>query len=264
VRRALRVVMLCFALLLAACAATTSGGAEEAATMGEARVSRVSGDLTVFAAASLTDAFREVAAAFTAEHPAVNVVFNFAGSQRLAGQIIQGAPADVFASASTGQMDMVVEVGLAAGEPQEFTGNLLEIAVEPGNPLGIAGLDDLSRPDITLVLAAPEVPAGRYAAEALDAAGVQVSPASLEHDVRAVLSKVELGEADAGVVYRSDIAAAGSVDGVEIAAEDNVPASYPIVTLIDAPNPVAAQAYVAFVLSEEGQDILARGGLTRS
>ncbi len=216
------------------------------------------GEVLVFAAASLTEAFGEIEEAFVAANPGATVTFNFAGSQTLATQINEGAPADVFASANQTQMDVVGE----AGEP--FIANVLQIAVEPGNPLGIETLEDLARPDVTLVMAAEEVPAGQYAREALDAAGVTVDPASLEQDVRAVLSRVSLGEADAGIVYASDVASAGDeVSGVEIPDEQNVPATYPIATLPEAPNPEGAEAFVAFVRSEEGQTILAEHGFTR-
>lgn len=225
----------------------------------------LSGEVLVFAAASLTDAFEEIATEFSNTNREVKVIYNLAGSQQLAGQITQDAPADVFASANQTQMDVVVAAGLVAGQPEIFTSNLLEIAVEPGNPLGIQGLADLSRPDITLVMAAEEVPAGQYAREALDAAGVAVAPSSLETDVRAVLSKVALGEADAGIVYHSDVTAAdGAVEGVEIPAGQNVPATYPIAVLANAPNPTAARAFVDFVTSQRGQEILSQYGFAAS
>jgi molybdate transport system substrate-binding protein len=218
-------------------------------------------ELLVFAAASLTDAFTEIETAFEAEHPEVAVTFNFGPSSGLADAIVQGAPADVFASASGTQMDNLTEPGLVADEPTVFARNLLQIAVEPGNPLGIRALADLARPDVTLVLAAPEVPAGEFAREALAKAGVQASPASEEVDVRAVLSKVALGEADAGVVYVTDVLVAGDeVDGVAIPEEQNVVAGYPIGALTESPNPEAAQAFVAFVLGPDGQAVLERYG----
>ncbi len=238
-------------LLLIGCAA------DPAVETGE-----VSGEVVVFAAASLTDAFDEIAEAFE-DATSVAVVFSFAGSQTLASQINEGAPADVFASANARQMDVVGDAGGLAGAPRSFTSNLLEIAVEPGNPLGIAGLADLSDPALLLVLPAEEVPAGQYAREALEAAGVTVSPVSLEQDVRAALSKVELGEADATIVYASDVVAAdGRVTGVEVPPDQNVPASYPIAVLAEASNPTGAEAFVSFVLGEVGQGILADHGFT--
>jgi molybdate transport system substrate-binding protein len=221
----------------------------------------VSGQLIVFAAASLTDAFDELGEAFVDANPDVEVVVNYAGSQTLASQIGEGAPSDVFASANTTQMDVVADAGNLVGDPEIFAANRLEIAVEPGNPLAIGGLTDLADPDLVLVLPAEEVPAGQYARQALDAAGVEVTPSSLEQDVRAALSKVALGEADASIVYASDIVASdGRADGVAIPAEQNVPASYPIAVLADAPNPVAAEAFVAFVTSDAGQQILTTNG----
>jgi molybdate transport system substrate-binding protein len=242
------------AMLVAACGSAGDNGDGGAA--GE-----VSGEVIVFAAASLTDAFDELSEAFVDANPDVEVVFNHAGSQTLASQINEGAPADLFASANTTQMGAVADEDNLAGEADIFTANLLEIAVEPDNPLGIGGLADLADPELVLVLPTEEVPAGQYAREALDAAGVEVTPASLEQDVRAALSKVELGEADASIVYASDIvASAGRADGVPVPVEQNVPAAYPIAVLADAPNPAAAEAFVAFVLSEAGQDILTAYG----
>lgn len=221
----------------------------------------VSGDVTVFAAASLTDVFEAMGTAFERANPDARVTFNFASSSTLATQITEGAPADVFASANGTQMEVVADAGLVADEPVDFTGNTLEIAVEPGNPLGINRLADLTRDDVTVVLAAEEVPAGQYAREAIDGQDLEVRPASLETDVRAVLSRVALGEADAGVVYSSDIATAGDdVEGVTIPADENVPATYPVATLDDAADPTAAQAFVDLVLSDEGRRLLRRYG----
>jgi molybdate transport system substrate-binding protein len=223
----------------------------------------VSGDLIVFAAASLSDAFDELSDAFVDANPDVDMVFNHAGSQTLASQINEGAPADVFASANTTQMDAIAAADDLAADPEIFTTNLLEIAVEPGNPLGIGDLEDLADPDLVLVLPGEEVPAGQYARQALEAARVEVSPSSLEQDVRAALSKVELGEADASIVYASDIVASdGRADGVAIPPEHNVTAAYPIVVLADTPNPAAAEAFVTFVLSDAGQGILTAYGFT--
>jgi molybdate transport system substrate-binding protein len=246
--------------LLAGCGTTADGGEPGATPDGGGGHS---GPVLVFAAASLTDAFGAIADAFTVANPEVEVVLNLAGSQTLASQIVEGAPADVFASADTAQMDVVAEAGALARAPEVLTANRLAMAVEPGNPLGITGLADLADPELLLVLPAEEVPAGRYARQALDAAGVAVTPVSLERDVRAARAKVELGEADAAIVYASDIAAAdGRVDGVELPAEQNVPAAYPIARLAEASNTEVADAFVAFVLGEQGQTILAEYGFT--
>jgi molybdate transport system substrate-binding protein len=253
-------VRACSVGLVVAVMAAACGSGETAGADGP-RAGEVSGELIVFAAASLTDAFDELSEAFVDANPDVEVVFNYAGSQTLSSQINEGAPSDVFASANMSQMDAVADADNLAGEPQVFTTNLLEIAVESGNPLGISGLADLADAELVLVLPAEEVPAGRYAREALEAAGVEVTPSSLEQDVRAALSKVELGEADASIVYASDIVASdGRADGVAIPVEQNVPATYPITVLADAPNPSAADAFIAFVLSHTGQEILTAYG----
>lgn len=222
----------------------------------------LSGELTVFAAASLTDAFTELESSFEAEHPDLDVIFNFASSSTLATQAVEGAPVDVFASANDTQMAVVTDADLATG-PAEFTTNVLEIVVEAGNPLGIADLEDLTDPDVILVLAAPEVPAGQFADEMLTEQGIEVTPSSLEVDVRATLSKVELGEADVAIVYRSDVVTASdTVEGVEIPADRNVVASYPIVQMAEAANPDAAAAWIAFVEGPEGQAALDAAGFT--
>lgn len=242
------------ALLLALTACGDNGG-----SAGDG----LEGELTVYAAASLTDAFEEVAEAFVAEHPDVEITFSLAGSQTLATQINEGAPADVFASANTTQMDVVADAGNLDGEPAIFASNLLAIVVEAGNPFGIATLEDLANPELTLVLPDEAVPAGQYARQALDAAEVTVTPSSLEQDVRAALSRVELGEADASIVYRTDlVSASDTVEGVEIPDDQNVPADYPIATLAEAPNPAAGEAFVAFVLGEHGRRILEEHGFT--
>jgi molybdate transport system substrate-binding protein len=253
-----RVASVLLALLLGACGGDGEGG--EVAAAGAAGVR---GEVVVYAAASLTEAFEELGTAFEAEHPDATVTFNFAGSQQLATQVVEGAPAGVFASADQRQMDVVAEAGLVDGTPRVFTANLLEIAVEPGNPRGVDGVEDLAGPGLVVVLAAPEVPAGRYAKELLDGAGVALTPASLEVDVRAVLSRVALGEADAGIVYRSDVAGReGEVEGVAIPEDRNVTASYPIVALTGAEEPAGAAAFVDLVLSDAGQDVLASHGFT--
>lgn len=255
-----RMVGVALAVLVVACdpsGVADEDGADRADDTGRG----ASGELIVFAAASLTDAFDEIRAAFVTVNPDVEVVVNLAGSQTLARQIIEGASADVFASANVTQMDAVADAGGLAGDPAVFTSNVVAIAVEPGNPLGVAGLEDLADPGLLLVLPAEEVPAGRYAREALDAAEVEVTPVSLEQNVRAALAKVELGEADATIVYASDLVTSdGRAQGIAIPTEQNVPATYPIAILADAPNPTAAEAFVTFVLSDAGQEILAAHG----
>ncbi|MDQ3931774.1 MAG: molybdate ABC transporter substrate-binding protein [Actinomycetota bacterium] len=219
-------------------------------------------EVLVFAAASLSDAFKALGTAFESANPDTSVRFSFAGSQQLAAQILQGAPADVFASADQRQLQAVAGAQAVAGEAPLFAANELTIVVERGNPLRVRGLADLAR-DLTLVLAAEEVPAGRYARQVLEHAGVQVTPASLENDVRAVLYKVRLGEADAGIVYTSDVVAAGgAVDAISIEAQHNVRAHYPIAVLADAPNSDGGHAFVTFVRSPEGQARLGEYGFS--
>lgn len=254
-----------------------SGG--EAAAPGEPVAPGASlppGRITVLAAASLTDAFREIGAAFEAAHPGAGVDFSFAGSQQLATQVREGVPADLVAFAGMAPMDQLVSEGaIDADAPSRFAGNRLAIAVPADNPAALADLADLARPGLKLVLAAPEVPVGRYAAELLDkaatlpgypsdfAAAVGANAVSYEDDVRSVLGKVALGEADAGIVYQSDLRAAGdTVLGIEIPREANIPATYPLAPLREAARPDLAQAFAAFVLAPEGQAILARHGFT--
>jgi molybdate transport system substrate-binding protein len=212
------------------------------------------GELKVFAAASLTAAFGELGERFTAANGGTKVTFNFAGSQALATQIRQGAPADVFASADTANMDKVKDL---VGTPQSFASNLLQIVVEQGNPKGVKGLGDLARGDLKVVLAAEEVPAGKYAKQVLDRAGVTVRPVSQEDNVKAVVTKVSLGEADAGIVFVTDVTAGGGkVEGVDIPGEQNVVATYPIATVKASGSRDRAQAFVDLVRSVEGQGVL--------
>jgi molybdate transport system substrate-binding protein len=249
-RRSVAIVAL--ALLLGACADGTAGSTGEASGT----------ELVVFAAASLTDALEEVAEVFASE-TGVRVLLNLAGSQTLATQLVEGAPADVFIAADATQMDVVAAAGLLAGSPVPAATNALAIAVEPGNPLGVTGLADLARSDLLVVLAAEQVPAGRYAREVLGRVGVVVQPASLEQNVRAALAKVAQGEADAAIVYASDVVAArGRVDGVAIPVEQNVVASYPVAVLAGTDAPDAAAAFVALLLSDAGQDVLRAYGFT--
>ena len=220
--------------------------------------------LTVFAAASLTAAFTELGDAFTAENPDAEVTFNFAGSSDLVAQITEGAPVDVFASADLANMAELMDAGLAGldgDDPVVFGTNLAEIIVEPGNPTGITVVADLADGDLVVVQCAPEVPCGSYAEQIFANAGVDVTPASFEENVKAVVTKVVLGEADAGIVYRTDvIAASADADGVTIGDDLNVVAEYPIVSIADAPNPVGARVFIEFVLSPAGRQILASYG----
>lgn len=217
--------------------------------------------LNVSAAASLTNAFGEIEAAYEQAHPDVDVVLNFASSSDLVTQIVEGAPVDVFASADTKNMDKISAAGLVVGNPSVFATNSLRIIVAPGNPLGITGLDDLARSGLVYVTCDPNVPIGRYAQEVLDAAGVEVSPASFEENVKGIVAKVVAGEADAGIVYTTDVLAAGDqATGVDIPDEFNVSASYPIAVLESSAHSKVARSFVDFVNSDAGVAILARFG----
>ena len=234
------------AALLTACG---SGGGPSTTSL--------SGTASVFAAASLTDSFKALGTSFQTAHPGTTLQLNFAGSPTLVTQIEQGASADVFASADTTNMDKLKADGFTGGTSQVFAHNKLEIVVAAGNPKGITGLADLAKPGVIYITAAPTVPAGKYALQILASAGVKITPKSLETDVKSVVSKIELGEADAGIVYVTDVKAAGSkVTGVPIPDAVNVIATYPIVAVKSAKNPNLANAFIAYVLSADGQATL--------
>ena len=220
-------------------------------------------DLNVFAAASLTASFTALGRSFETAHPRERVRLNFAGSSTLARQILEGAAADVFASADTPNMQKLADAG-AVETPAIFARNRLEIVVQKGNPKHLTGMADLDRPGLMVVLAAPGVPAGDYAGQALQKAGVKLTARSQEQDVKAVVSKVSLGEADAGIVYVTDVSAAGAagagVEGVPIPDRENVTASYPIAVLKQGPDAIDGRAFQRFVLSAEGAGILAGFG----
>ena len=243
-------------------AATASTGATAATAAATGTTAAVTGEIVVFAAASLTNAFGAMGKKFQEEHPGVTVTFNFAASSDLATQIGQGAPADSFASADTANMKKVTDAGGAAGAPITFARNRLQIIVGNGNPKQIKGLADLAnRRDLTLALCAPQVPCGAYATKAFQQAGLTVPEASQEQNVRAVVDKVGLGEADAGIGYATDVKARDAdVDGVDIPDTQNVIATYPQVVLEEAGNPAGAAAWNAYVLSAEGQAALAEAG----
>ena len=228
--------------------------------------------LTVFAAASLTDAFREIGRMLERRQPGLRVAFNFAGSQQLAAQILEGAPADVFASADDRWMTVMQDSGLVAGEARVFAHNRLLVIVPASNPARIRQLADLGRPGVKLVLALPSVPAGAYALQVFSALArspgypadfsrrVLDNVVSQEQNVKAVAAKVQLGEADAGVVYVSDVTTALARDVHRIAIPDsaNALASYPVAALKNALNRAAAEAFITLLLSEEGQAVLQR------
>jgi len=245
----LAAVLAVAALALAAC------GGDDGPSGGS---SGSSNEIKVFAAASLTAAFTELGQQYTSANGGTKVTFNFAGSQALATQIQQSAPADVFASADLANMDKVKDL---VGTPKSFASNLLAIVVEKGNPKGVKGLDDLGDGGLKVVLAAEEVPAGKYAKQLLDKAGVSVTPVSQEDNVKAVVTKVSLGEADAGIVYVTDVSAGGDkVEGVDIPETENVTATYPIATVKASTAQDKAQAFMDLVLSGQGQQVLEQSG----
>jgi molybdate transport system substrate-binding protein len=227
-------------------------------------VPAISGEITVFAAASLTASFREAGAAFESAHPGVKVTFNFGGSSTLVQQILQGAPADVFASADTSNMKKLTDANVTTATPIAFATNRLQIIVAKGNPRNIRTVADLANTKLIVVSSGPEVPIGKYAQQVFDKAGLTVTPKSLEPDVKAIVNKVTIGEADAGIVYATDVlAAAGNAEGVVIPDDINVTATYPMSVLKDAKNPATAAALAAFVTSDQGRAILSKYGFTK-
>ncbi|WP_447008137.1 molybdate ABC transporter substrate-binding protein [Saccharothrix isguenensis] len=219
----------------------------------------VTGRVTVFAASSLTGTFTRLAEDFEAAHPGVDVVLNFGGSSGLAQQIGQGAPADVFASAAPANMAQVVDAGGTAAEPATFARNRLEIAVPRGNPAGVSGLADFGDADAKIALCAEQVPCGAAAMRAFEAAGVTARPDTLEQDVRAVLTKVRLGEVDAALVYRTDVrSAADEVEGIAFPEADRTVNDYLIAPLAEASG--GARAFIGHVLSERGRAVLTEAG----
>lgn len=237
---------------LAACGSSSSSPAASG---------KPSGAVVVFAATSLTDAFNKIGSQFEAAHPGVTVKFNYNGSSSLATSIKQRAPADVFASAAPQNMKTVTDAGLASGTPKDFARNTGEILVEKGNPKNIKSVSDLANPAIRVVVCAPEVPCGAVATAVFRKAGVTVKPVSEETNVGGVVTKVTLGEANAGIVYVTDVKAnEGKAAGVPIPADRNDITAYPIAQLKDAPNPRAAAAFISYVLGPDGQKVLASFG----
>lgn len=240
------------AVLLAAC----SSSPNHASASG-----KPSGSLVVFAATSLTDAFNKIGAGFEKANPGVTVKFNYNGSSSLATSINQGAPADVFASAAPANMKTVTDAGDASGTPQTFTRNTAEIMVGKGNPEDITSVKSLASSKIKVVVCAPEVPCGALAEDVFKNAGVTVKPVSEETNVGGVVTKVTLGEADAGIVYVTDVKENQSkASGVPIPADQNEITKYPIVQVKGAPNATAAKAFISYVLGSDGQKVLASFG----
>jgi molybdate transport system substrate-binding protein len=243
-------------LLLAGC-----GGGSQPAAASSAAAPAESGTITVLAAASLTEAFTGLEQQFEAAHPGVDVKLNYAGSSDLAQQIVNGAPVDVFAAASDATMKTVTDAGLAGGTPTIFATNVLQIATAPGNPKAIASFADLAKPDLKVVVCAPQVPCGAAAEKIEKATGVTLSPVSEEADVRSTLGKVTSGDADAGLVYVTDVSSAkGTVQGVGFPEADQATTNYPIAVVKDAPQAQLAQQFVDLVTGADGQQALKAAG----
>ncbi|NSC21099.1 molybdate ABC transporter substrate-binding protein [Streptomyces albus subsp. chlorinus] len=243
---------------LAACG---GGGGDEAGGGGGKGDKGGKTELTVLGAASLTDVFKTAGKAYEKEHPDTRVRFSFAGSQELAAQVKQGAPADALVTADTKTMD-----GLKGetGKPTLIAKNRLVIATGEGNPKKVKGLKDLTDSGLKVVLAVDEVPVGRYSKQVLDAQKLTVKPVSRETNVRSVLSKVELGEADAGIVYRTDAATAPKkVDAVDIPDAQNALASYPAATLKQSEHPEQAAAFVKWLKTSKAQKLLRKAGFQK-
>jgi molybdate transport system substrate-binding protein len=257
-KRASAVVAVVLGLTLAGCGG--SSGSSPAAGS-SSTTAKLSGTLTVFAAASLTDVFTDLGRQLEKANPGLHVRFNFAGSDALAGQITQGAPADVFASANTSQMKVVTDAGLQGADPTIFAENVLEIAVPEDNPGHVTGIEDFGNQDLTLAVCAPSVPCGAAAQKVFQAAGIAAKPDTQEEDVKAALTKVQLGEVDAALVYQTDVKAAGDkVEGITFPEADDAVNQYPIAVLKAAPNPDAAKAFVDLVNSDQGKQALEDAG----
>ena len=253
-----------FALAIAALAAVavagcTSSGSSSSSSGG----SSSTGTITVFAAASLTGSFTQLGQQFEAAHQGDTVKFSFGPSSGLAEQINSGAPADVFASAAPANMQQVVGAGNAS-HPQNFAKNKMEVAVPPDNPGKVTSVNDLAKSSVKVALCQPQVPCGVVAAQVFKNAGIKVRPVTLQPDVKSVLTQVETGNVDAGMVYVTDVMAAGSkVKGVKVPAKDNASTLYPIATINSSSHKSIAQAFVSYVLSPTGQQALATAGFEK-
>ncbi|MFI5819616.1 molybdate ABC transporter substrate-binding protein [Streptomyces rishiriensis] len=252
-------------LALSACSSSDDSSSTKSDSSASASSSpKLSGTVTVFAAASLKESFTTLGKEFEKAHPGTKVTFNFSGSDTLAASITGGAPADVFASASPKTMAIVTAKKDAVGTPATFVRNQLEIATLPGNPDKISSLKDLTGSGLKVVLCDRKVPCGAAAQKALDAGKLKLTPVSYEEDVKSALNKVVLKEADAAVVYKTDVKAAGSkVEGVEFPESASAVNAYPITLLKDAPNAEAAKAFIALVQSDEGQKVLTEAGFLK-
>jgi molybdate transport system substrate-binding protein len=247
-------------LALSACSSSDTSDSPDKANASSSS-SKLSGTVTVFAAASLKESFTALGEQFEKAHPGTEVTFSFGGSDSLAASITGGAPADVFAAASPKTMAIVTDKGDTATTPATFVRNQLEIATLPGNPDKISSLKDLTKSGLKVVLCDKTVPCGAAAQKALEASGLKLTPVSYEQDVKSALTKVELKEADAAVVYKTDVKAAGDkVEGVEFPESAEAVNDYPIALLKDADNAAAGKAFIDLVRSAEGQKVLTAAG----
>ena len=220
--------------------------------------------ITVFAAASLQGSFTQIGQQFERAHPGARVTFSFGPSSGLATQIINGAPASVFASAAPANMTQVVKAGQTLNSPSNFAKNKMEVAVPPGNPAGVTSVTTLSKSAVKVALCQPQVPCGVVARDVFKNAGISVKPVTLQPDVKSVLTQVELGNVDAGMVYVTDVKAAGSkVKGVAVPSGDNASTLYPIATLKGASDTTVANEFVAYVMGPQGQHVLAQDGFEK-
>jgi molybdate transport system substrate-binding protein len=257
-------------LAAVALAAATAGCSSSSSTSSNSKSSsspqasgKVTGTITVFAAASLQGAFTTIGKQFQAAHPGTTVKFSFGPSSGLADQIKSGSPVDVFASASSQNMTQVVSAG-DAGMPQTFAKNIMEVAVPPSNPGHVTSVKNLSKSSVKTALCQPQVPCGFVAMKVFSLADIKVKPVTLQPDVKSVLTQVELNNVDAGMVYVTDVKAAGKkVKGIKIPADDNASTSYPIATIKKSKNMPTAQAFAAYVLSSAGQKVLAGDGFEK-
>ncbi|WP_030992332.1 molybdate ABC transporter substrate-binding protein [Streptomyces sp. NRRL WC-3744] len=251
-------------MALSACSSSSDSTGPADSPSGTSASPKLSGTVTVFAAASLKESFTALGKEFEKRHQGTKVSFNFGGSDTLAANITSGAPADVFAAASPRTMAVVTDKQDTAGTPVTFVRNQLEIATVPGNPHKVSSLKDLTKAGLKVVLCDRTVPCGAAAQKALDASKLKLTPVSYEQDVKGALTKVELKEADAAVVYRTDVKAAGDkVEGVEFPESAGAVNDYPIALLKNAPNAEAAKAFIALVRSAEGQKVLDEAGFLK-
>ena len=266
-RFALTIVALA-AIAVAGCSSSSSssiatGSGSSPSPAASSSSAAQTGTITVFAASSLMGTFTQLGKQFETAHPGDTVKFSFGASSTLATQITNGAPADVFASASTKNMTQVVTAGDASG-PQNFAKNIMEIAVPPSNPAKVTSVSDLAKSPVKVALCQPAVPCGVVAAAVFKNAAITVKPVTLQPDVKSVLTQVELGNVDAGVVYVTDVMAAGAkVKGVTIPANDEASTLYPIATISNSKYQSIAQAFVAYVLSSAGQQVLTTAGFEK-